>query len=58
MSVHVEEMSSEVIPEPELVAEVGGQAGGGSWADEDRHRALEHRLAMDRARTRAEGFDA
>jgi hypothetical protein len=56
MSVHVEEMASEVIPEPEPGVESG--AGSISWAEMDRHRALAYRLAMDRARTCAEGFDA
>lgn len=58
MSVHVGEMTSEVIAEPETEAPAEGLTSGWSWAEEDRHRALEQRLAMDRARTRAEGFDA
>jgi hypothetical protein len=51
-------MTSEVIAEPETEAPAEGLTSGWSWAEEDRHRALEQRLAMDRARTRAEGFDA
>ncbi len=57
MSVHVEEMSSEVIPEPEPL-EGGAASGGSSWVDEDRFLATEQRIRVDRARTRAEGFDA
>lgn len=59
MSVHVGEVTSEVVVEPEPAAgETEGQAGGWTWADEDRFRALQERLDIDHARTRARGFDA
>jgi hypothetical protein len=61
VTVHVGEMTSEVVVEPEPDSGAtgeAGQAGGWTWADEDRFRALQERTYIDRARTRAEGFDA
>ena len=59
MSVHVGEMNSEVVVEPEPATKEGeGQASAWTWADQDRFRALQERTYIDRARTHAEGFDA
>jgi hypothetical protein len=58
MSVHVDQVTSEVIPEPEAATAGEAEAGSWTWADEDRFRALQRRTQVDRARTRAEGFDA
>jgi hypothetical protein len=58
MSVHIGEVTSEVVPEPEPAVEGGAEVGASTWAEQDRFRALQERLDMDRARTRAHGFDA
>ena len=52
--VHVDELTSEVVaePEPDSGAESAAPAD-----EEDRFRAMRDRLARDAARTRAEGFD-
>lgn len=57
MSVHIGQMTSEVVapeaPPPERV-------GAADTTERDRraaHRAREERLSEDRARTAAEGFD-
>ena len=58
MTVHVDEITSEVIPEPEPAQAEEGQAGGTTWTDQDRIRAMQRRTYVDRARTRARDFDA
>ncbi len=59
MSVHVGELRTEVVAEPEggapaTDAEAGTEA---EWASLERFRARWARCLKDDARTRAEGFD-
>jgi hypothetical protein len=56
MGVHVDNAVSEVLTEEEPQAESGGGAGS-SWEEAERVAAAVARAAMERARTRAEGFD-
>lgn len=58
MTVHVGELTSEVVPEPEVAGGTGGEGGGGwTWDDLDWQEELLARLRWERERTRAEGFD-
>jgi hypothetical protein len=57
VNVHVDEMTSEVIAEPEQASQVGDGDSDQRWAEEERHRWIRERLASDRLRTAAEGFD-
>jgi hypothetical protein len=54
MTVHVEELTSDVTSEPEPAG--GAMAGPTSWQLEENLRALRARLARDAERTRAEGY--
>jgi hypothetical protein len=54
MTVYVEELTSDVTPEPEPSA--GPVAAPAAWQLEDNLRALRQRLARDAERTRAEGY--
>ena len=56
MSVHIDQLHTEVIPEPESPA-VPGVAADMPWDEEERAREMSRRMARDLARTRAEGFD-
>ena len=56
MAVHIDQLNTDVIPEPELAA-VSRQAADKPWDDEERAREVSRRVARDLARTRAEGFD-
>jgi len=58
MAVHIDQVISEVVPEPEIAG--SSSAGEGStewWDDVDHIRGSASRLTRDRLRTRAEGFD-
>jgi hypothetical protein len=58
MTVHVGELTSEVVPEPEPAS--GGQSEGGggwTWQELDRQEDLLARLRWERERTCADGFD-
>ena len=56
MTVRVEDLSSEVIPEVEPQGQAGMEPGLPAWELEERLRALRARLARDAERTRAEGY--
>jgi hypothetical protein len=56
MPIHVDEMTSEVIPESEPVWS-GGSAEANSWEALAQLRDQQARLLRDRLRTAAEGFD-
>jgi hypothetical protein len=58
MSVHVGELTSEVVPAPEA-ADMAPAPGSSSsmWDDMERVEEQATRLRCDDARTRAEGFD-
>jgi hypothetical protein len=54
--MNIDQLTSEVIPEPE--PEAGATAGTmAPWETEDQIRGAHGRMARDRARTCAEGFD-
>ena len=55
MAVHVENLTSEVIPEPESASQAA--AGAPDSEQLDKARWARSRLARDRARVAAEGFD-
>jgi hypothetical protein len=55
MAVHIEHMTSEVIPESESPSPGYGDAT--RWEELDQLRELQARLLRDRSRTAAEGFD-
>ncbi len=58
MTVHVGEMASEVVPEPELPTGSQAEGGGGwTWDELDRQEEMLARLHRERERTYAEGFD-
>lgn len=60
MTVHVDELTSDVAVEPEAAAaEQRGatEQPASRWEEEDRFRALRERLAYDLLRTSSEGFD-
>jgi hypothetical protein len=56
MTVRVEDLSSEVIPEAEPQGPVGLEPGLPGPELEERLRAVRERLARDAERTRAEGY--
>ncbi len=59
MAVHVDELTTEVVPEEETAAMPAGAGGSQSHdLERERWRALQDRVERDAARTRAEGFDA
>jgi hypothetical protein len=55
MAVHIGELSTEVIPEPEPPP--GARDGGSGWEEVTRVRESQSALLRDRLRTAAEGFD-
>ena len=55
MPVHIGELSTEVVPEPEPPP--GPRDGGEVWENLTRVRELQSALLRDRLRTAAEGFD-
>lgn len=55
MSVHVDELHSEVQVEPDAPAPKGGEDL--VWQERERLRALTARLRRDALRTRARGYD-
>lgn len=55
MPVHIGELSTEVIPEPEPPP--GARDGGPGWVEVTRVRESQSALLRDRLRTAAEGFD-
>lgn len=55
MPVHVDQLSTEVIPEPE--APQGGGGEESRWQQLMRWRQLQANAIRDRLRTSAEGFD-
>ncbi len=55
MPVHIDQMTSEVIPEVEPAS--GGNKGTTSWEELAQLRDRQMRLLRDRLRTAAEGFD-
>lgn len=55
MPVHIGELSTEVIPEPEPPP--GARDGGSGWEEVTRVRESQSALSRDRLRTAAEGFD-
>lgn len=55
MSVHVDEMTSDVVGEP--APSTTPSSGTTPWEEEERARAVAERVARDAERTRAEGFD-
>ena len=58
MTVHVGELTSEIVAEPEVSG--GGQAegaGGWTWEELDRQEEMLARLRWEAERTCAEGFD-
>lgn len=55
MSVHIDQLSTEVIPEPEPPP--GARDGGPGWEEVTRVRESQSALSRDRLRTAAEGFD-
>jgi hypothetical protein len=60
MTVHVDELTSDVAVDPESTdATAGGSAGAADdpWGEDEQFRELRRRLAVDRLRTAAEGFD-
>jgi hypothetical protein len=56
MTVRVEDLSSEVIPETETQGPVAMEPGLPAFELEERFRAVRERLARDAERTRAEGY--
>ncbi len=57
MAVHVDQVTSEVIAEPEPGAAQGAGAPAEWWEELDRFRKSKSRLMRDHQRTCAEGFD-
>lgn len=58
MSVHVGELTSEVVPAPEAGEIAPAPSSSSSmWDDLERVEELAARLRCDEVRTRAEGFD-
>lgn len=57
MSVHVDRVLTEVMPEPEASGASSAAASPAPWEEADRLRAALAALQVDRLRTRAEGFD-
>jgi hypothetical protein len=57
MSVHIDQLTSEVVAEPEPAAPGGGAEAEEWWDALDRVRRSASRIARDRARICAEGFD-
>jgi hypothetical protein len=55
VSVHVDEVTSEVVAEAEPVP-LSTLAEGWTWQEMERLRAMRRQLERDLARTRAEGF--
>jgi hypothetical protein len=55
MAVHIDELSTEVVPEPEPPP--GPRGGGAGWEEVTRMRESQSALLRDRLRTAAEGFD-
>ncbi len=58
MTVHVDSITSEVVPERERGGEQPSDAGGSPELDAERWRALHERALRYAARTRAEAYDA
>lgn len=56
MPIHIDEMTSEVIPESEP-APGGGSAETTNWEELAQLREQQARLLRDQLRTAAEGFD-
>jgi hypothetical protein len=56
MPVHIDQMTSEVVPESEP-ASGGGYGETPSWEEMAQLRDQQARLLRDRLRTAAEGFD-
>lgn len=56
MTVHIDNAFSEVVLEAEP-SEGSGEGEGAVWEEAERVSAALARMAMDRARTSAEGFD-
>ncbi|WP_224242768.1 hypothetical protein [Hyalangium gracile] len=57
MAVNVENLTSEVVPEAEPGQQPSGSEPSTPWQEVERVKAALARLAEDRLRTRAEGFD-
>jgi len=57
MAVHVDEIVSSVIPEPEEQHASAPAAQEPAWKTAAQMRSLHARIVQDRARTAAEGFD-
>jgi hypothetical protein len=56
MPVHIDQLNTDVIPEPEPQAS-SRRAPDAPWDEEERARETSRRISRDLARTRAEGFD-
>jgi hypothetical protein len=56
MTVRVEDLSSEVIPEAEAQGPAALEPGLPAFELEERFRAIRERLARDSERTHAEGY--
>lgn len=56
MTVHIDQLTSEVLPEPEPGASIAA-APAEWWEELDRVRQAGSRLLRDRQRTGSEGFD-
>jgi hypothetical protein len=57
MAVHIGELSTEVIPEPEPPPGARDGGSGSGWEEVRRVRESQSALLRDRLRTAAEGFD-
>ena len=57
MGVHIDQLTSDVIPETETAPESSGGESGEAWEEVDRVRQAASRLKRDGRRTCAEGFD-
>lgn len=55
MSIHVDELSSEIQVEPEPAAPKGGEEM--VWSQRERLQAMMARLQRDAQRTRSRGYD-
>ena len=56
MTIHIDQLTSDVTPEPEPSAPAAGTSGD-PWDELDRARQSHSRLIRDMRRTSSEGFD-
>lgn len=55
MTVHIDQLETEVVAEPPASAASGGGAAQSPWKELEKQRGLHARLRRDRQRTEAEG---